>query len=319
MTSLHPWAGVSIGAWGLSAALTLLPNRASACSFADTTPSPGILSGTQGNPPGPVPRSVAFLATRSTELSPGTSDRWMVAQLDTGETIVGMEVPGTRVKDFMRVVKPTAPFPENVTFSAYRYAGFEGNYQTSATIDATPPSRPELESGDLSFHDGTGACSSDSCGDYTAVSLRLKAPAADDQTTAEQLVYALYLGSSPQEAQTKGDADDLFTGSSLAGSPTLWTIVDDNWIDRDAFVAVAAIDQSGNVSERSVPFQINSGDSGGCAVRGHFRHTHLSKEVLVLGVALGWLRRARKRKWACSPPSNSRKPPPLTSPTTAKT
>jgi len=294
----HRWDPDRARWWGCAAALlTLLgavPNPANACSFAMTSPSPGVLSGGQAHSEA-LPRTVAFVTTRGTPLKAGTTDQWIVAQLDTGEAVVAFEVPGTRVNDTTMVAKPTTPLPGNTTFKAFRWTDYSDIYQTTTDTDDVAPSRPEVVGGNLNFHDGTGACSGDSCGDYTSASIRLKTSATDGQTSPERIVYAIYFGTSGKEAQMKASAEALYMGSSISGDSTLWENVDNDWMNHDVFVAVAAIDQSGNVSERSDPVQIHVGDSGGCAMRKPPRYRRSSSRLLVGIVAVGWWLHRRRR------------------------
>jgi hypothetical protein len=187
--------------------------------------------------------------------------------------------------------------PENATFSAFRWTDYSDTYQTTTGTDELAPSRPEVVGGNLNFHDGTGACSGDSCGDYTSASMRLRTPSTDEQTSPERLVYAIYFGTSGQESQTKAGADALHMSPSIPGDATLWEIVDDDWMNHDVFVSLAAIDQSGNVSERSDPVQIHVGDAGGCGMKTQPRHPRSSGRLLLAGVAVAvgwWLHRRRR-------------------------
>jgi hypothetical protein len=274
-----------------------VPRHANGCEFADTNPLPGVLSGITEYS-GSVPRNVAFITSRTTPLRAGTSNVWLVAMLDSGEEVAAVEVPGTRVSDDECVVKPSQALPANTTLHAFRWGSYSDAYQTTSVIDEVAPSRPEVVSGSLSFHDGTGACNSDSCGDYTSVSVELAATSSDDVSTSDRLVYVLYLGASPDEVKTTTRATSLHRASDVAYDLALWQLVDDAWIDRDVYVAVAALDQAGNLSERSAPVRIHAGDSGGCTVMRRSGQAGFGYASLGATLVLAWWRRSRRRSRA---------------------
>jgi hypothetical protein len=291
-TCAPAWAIRSMGALALGTALAVVSNRASACEYVTTTPYPGVLSGDQ-QMDGEVPTTVAFLTDRHTRLVTGTTDQWIVAQVPGGVDIVAVEVPGTKVRDDERIVKPIQPLLENLTFEAFRWGMYWDSYQTTASRDETAPSRPEVVGGDVTFYEGS---SCGSCGESTWAHIELKAAASDDQTPQKRLVYAIYLGSSQDEVQTV-TAHALYMGSRVGDNsalrPTLRNVVSSDWLERNVFVAVAAIDQSGNVSERSTPVQIHTADTEGCTIKRHGRPLRFSPCILLAIVALEWRRRRR--------------------------
>jgi hypothetical protein len=280
-----------MGALALGTALSVVSSRASACDSGPTHPRSGVLSGEHewDGDVGEVPTTVAFL-TDSTPRYSGTTDQWLVAKLLTGETVMAVEVPGTNFFRDTRIVKPIEPLPENVTFAEYRDGGYWGSYQTTTSRDETAPSRPEVVGGDLTFYEGS---SCGSCGDETWAHIQLKAAASDDQTPERLLVYAIYLGSSQDEARTTLTPKALYMGSLLWGDLTLREVVPNDWLERNVFVAIAAIDQSGNVSERSTPVQIHTPDTEGCAIKRHGRPLRFSPSILLAIAALEWMRRRR--------------------------
>lgn len=264
-------------------------SHAEACEFALTNPRPGVLSGSE-QPSGYVPRNVAFVTADWTPLRSGTSDQWVVAKLESGEEVVAVEVPGTRVSASEGVVKPNSLLPEDTVLNVFRWSSYsDTTFRTTADIDEVSPSRPEVARGTVSFHDGTGACQSDSCGDYTSLSIELKETSSDDLASPDQLVYVLYVGSSAQEVATKTQATSLHQSSAIFDH-RLWQLVADEWLERDVYVAVAALDQAGNLSERSLPVRIHSGDSDGCSVKQRYGRGSFARGVFFLALALYWMR-----------------------------
>ena len=70
--------------------------------------------------------------------------------------------------------------------------------------------------------------------------------------------------------------------------------VDDTWMDRDAFIAVSALDHAGNESERSEPFRVNAASGEGCSVKSRATR-RVSGSVFLLAFAFALLRRLRRR------------------------
>lgn len=115
------------------------------------------------------------------------------------------------------------------------------------------------------------------------------------QTPSERLLYAIYLGSTPDEVRTSTKASFLFASASTFNRE-LWESVGNEWMNRDAYVWLSAIDPSGNMSARSEPVQVNAGDSGGCTIRGRWHRSSLSSIAVFAAMAISALRRRRSRR-----------------------
>ncbi len=256
-----------------------------ACSFAPSHAGPGVISKRTYDLP-PLPRNVAFLWQQGYE--PAPPEGVTVAESADGQAIVAHTTLDVPTQNGAYLVRLSEPLPPNSAFSVFRYGSLAEQYRTGDYLDETPPEQPSIASGTLSFHDGTPGCGAqDSCGDYTFLSFDLERLVSDDHALAEDMVYALYFG------ESEGDVRNATTPYAYLMDFRL--NVDDAWMDKDAFIAVAALDHAGNESARSEPYRVNAGSDGeGCSVeRRSTRKVSGTLFLLAFGFAL--LRRVRRR------------------------
>jgi hypothetical protein len=268
----------------LLVAATYSPD-AEACSFVSGDAGVGVVSKLPYDLP-PLPRNVAFFWQQSPVGSPVPAEGVTVAQGPDGEAILAYAALDAPSRNRLYLVRPSEPLPANSAFSVYRYGSLVEQYRTSDYLDETPPERPSIATGALIFHDGTQGCGQDSCGDYTSLSFELERPVSDDRALAENMVYALYFGESEAEVRTASTPYAFVWGFGLN--------VDNTWMDRDAFIAVSALDHAGNESARSEPFRVNAGSDGGCSVQSRSTR-RVSGTLFLLAFGFALLRRARRR------------------------
>jgi hypothetical protein len=244
------------------AAIVPVARSASACTMISPEPLPGVLSG-HGGEDGEVPRSVAFYPSSRAPRAVDDEDIWLPVRLADGKLVPATAV--LRVSDAVygrAIVKPIELLPANANIEVYSWPDdYSERLVTNEDIDDVPPLPPKISGGSLQQHNGETACSNDSCGDYTFMTLDIAAPGSDNMTPASMLVYVLFLGSTAEEAAGKADADRLQAIDSPFDE-TFFEILEDSSWDRDVFVSVAAVDQSGNISKRTKPIQIHSNDEG---------------------------------------------------------
>jgi hypothetical protein len=260
-------------------------HRAEACSFVPFQADPGVVAKGSYNLPA-LPRNVAFFWQQAPVGSPVPAEGVTVAEGEDGQAIVAFPVLDTSTDNGTYLVRPSEPLPENTTFSVYRYGSLAEQYSTSDYVDETPPEQPIIASGALTFHDGTQGCAEDSCGDYTSITFELEHLVSDDHARPDDIVYALYLG------ETK---DEVITATTpYAYLREFHLFVDDSWVDRDAFIAISALDHAGNESARSDALRVNAQESEGCSVR--TRSTRkVSGSLFLLAFGFALLRRVRRR------------------------
>ena len=159
-----------------------------------------------------------------------------------------------------------------------------------AGLDAMAPEQPEILGGEYSFTPEREGCAYSSCGDLGVLTIDLGA-GADDQTPADVISFALFIGRSRDDALS-ASAKGLYLRD---GGGSVWDFVGD-LRDQDIWVSVAALDLAGNISERAEPVQVYAGQ-GGCAASNSIPH---STVPLVL---VTFLLVARFSHKAGSPPS----------------
>ena len=257
---------------------------ASACDFANPDASPGVLA--SGTELPALPRNVAFVWQQIPVGSPLPEPGVAVAQRPDGEAVLAQPLLDGPSRNGSYLVRPRAPLPEGTSFSVYRYGQAAEQYRTGDYLDDTPPERPEVRSGALSFHDGSEGCAESSCGDFTSLSFELERRVSDDHARPNDIVYALYLGESEAKVRAGGTPYAYLLDFSLN--------VDDGWIDEDAFIAVSALDHAGNESERSEPFRVNAASDEGCSIRSRSSRK-VSGSLFLLALAFALLRRVRRR------------------------
>lgn len=262
----------------------LVSGRAVACDFPPPEVAPGVVA--HGFELPALPRNVAFLWHDRAE------------QLPAEGVTVGEKGSGRIVAHPLRdgpshfgtyLVRPNEPLDPDVKFSVYRYGALANPHRTGDYLDEAPPERPVIRRAELSFHDGTQGCATDSCGDLTWLSLELEDAVSDDHTRSEDIVYVLYLGGSAAEVRNATRPFAYLEQFSVN--------VEESWLDRNAFIAVAALDHAGNESERSEPFRVersSSSESEGCAI-GPRRSRTLVASTYLLVVACALLRRLSRR------------------------
>jgi hypothetical protein len=126
-------------------------------------------------------------------------------------------------------------------------------------IDETPPSAPELTSARVhvfEYRDSGCGCTivEPSCTGLETLYLTI-APAEDDYSARERITYALFAGSTSGEAAAATWPLRLLTGwgddeTELSMSWGLHDTDDVEW------VAIAAVDQAGNMSARTMPVRL---------------------------------------------------------------
>lgn len=232
------------------------------------------------------PRNVAFLWQQIPVGSAIPEQGVTVAEGSDGQPIVAQPLLPGPSRNGSYLVRPSEPLPENARFWPYRHGSPDGQNQTGDYLDETPPERPVVASGELSFHDGTQGCTQNSCGDYTSLRFELERRVSDDHALSDDMVYVVYLGES--EAQVLDEV------APFAYVLDFTLIVDNGWSDKDAFIAVSALDHSGNESERSEAFRVNAASSEGCSVKSRSTR-QVSGSVFLLAFAFALLRRMRRR------------------------
>jgi hypothetical protein len=125
---------------------------------------------------------------------------------------------------------------------------------TTDAIDEAPPSAPDLLSAGLHYLGDTG-CGRDTTGcNGTDLILRIE-PATDDQTAAEHLSYALFGGATADEAAAATSPLRLLLASPAEPTESLeiWEPLEPEMVE---WVALAAVDQAGNLSARTAPVRV---------------------------------------------------------------
>jgi hypothetical protein len=117
-------------------------------------------------------------------------------------------------------------------------------------IDDAPPSMPGLVSARIETEPaGEGGCRWEApCGGSTYLRLGI-VPSEDDYTPTHQLAYAVFGGASAEEAESAAQPITLLaarTDAVLMSSPLA-----------EAWIAIAAVDRAGNMSERSDAVQVD--------------------------------------------------------------
>jgi hypothetical protein len=263
---------------------TLASPPARACDFAPFEAGTGVAARSSNDLP-PVPRNVAFLWQQIPVESALPAEGVTVAE-GPGAAIVAQPLLDASSRFSTYLVRPSEPLEPNIAFSVYRYGSLAEQYRTGDYLDETPPERPVVSSGALSFHDGTQGCAQDSCGDYTSLSFELERPVSDDHARPDDMVYVLYLGESEAEVRAGGAPYAFLSTFSLN--------VEDGWVDKDAFMAVSALDHAGNESERSEPFRVNASTSEGCSVQSRSTR-RVSASLFLVAFAFALLRRVGRR------------------------
>jgi MYXO-CTERM domain-containing protein len=229
-----------------------------------------------------VPRNAVFITVQRS----GAPPDWDPIPIDNEVPFTGLVYEN---HEFWTAAEPLAPG------TAIPVSTSTTTYEVDEVIDVTPPSRPTVEGGEVTFHRGTtrDGCSTteSSCGDYTDVTIDI-VQAEDEHTPQGQLTYAVYVGYTAEEARQEQEITHL-----LFPSPTLWTLTLEPLSAADVYVAVSAIDMAGNESERSEPVKINDQPKkdDGCTVS---RPSPSSSTLALLGLALAGLlvRRLRRRR-----------------------
>lgn len=210
-----------------AALLTVLgtPESTDACSIA-VSQTVFEIPGCVGSCTETVPRNVVFFAN--------------AVSLD------GTYIATTRVGD--EAFSALADLaPEGATLTVGAVSAVVG-----AAVDTTAPTMPVVQSArqDTGNHAALRSCGP-TC-DVMTFSLELT-PSMDETASLQLLTYELYFGNSEAEA-----ADELTAprvrASALGASPESATVVVPEAFG--AYVAVAALDQAGNRSARSVPHRV---------------------------------------------------------------
>ncbi|WP_437820160.1 hypothetical protein [Sorangium sp. So ce1078] len=255
--------------------------RASACDPVDTSVSEGFLSAAAPGEPTTVPRNVAIVIWGDLpELS------HLLVEEATGAAVAGAGSDVPVAPPGYSVIRPAETLAPDTTYRLRLRPTVERLVRTSDVIDDSPPSAPELASGDVEFHAQEPACGSGGCPDMTTLTFDLAKRSEDDQTPAESLVYAVYVGFSPEQALTKSQPDAWLQGDSM------FLYVDEDHVGRDVYIAVAAIDEAGNESARSEVLQVEH-EASGCAFARS--STPRAALVMLLLAAVAPLRRAARR------------------------
>ncbi|KYG04539.1 hypothetical protein BE21_46260 [Sorangium cellulosum] len=267
----------------LATALAVLTagGPASACDPVDTSVSEGFLRAAAPGEPAMVPRNVAIVIWGELpELS------HLLVEEATGAAVAGAGSDVPVAPPGYSVIRPAETLAPDTTYRLRLRPSVERLVRTSDVVDGTPPSAPVLAGGDVEFHANEPACGYGSCPDMTTLTFDLAAPSEDDHTPAEALVYAVYVGFSPEQALAKSQPDAWLEGDAM------FLYVDEDHVGRNVYIAVSAIDEAGNESERSEVLQVER-EASGCA----FSRSSTPKAglALLLLAALAPLRRAGRR------------------------
>ncbi|WP_437931866.1 hypothetical protein WMF37_22275 [Sorangium sp. So ce291] len=256
--------------------------RASACDPVDTSVSEGFLRAGAPGELATVPRNVAIVIWGDLpELS------HLLVEEVTGASVAGAGSDVPVAPPGYSVIRPAETLAPDTTYRLRLRPGVERLVRTSDVIDDSAPSAPVLASGDVEFHANEPACGASSCGDMTTLTFDLETPGEDDHSPAEALVYAVYVGFTPEQARSKVQPDAWLESDSM------FLYVDEDHVGRDVYIAVSAIDEAGNESERSEVLQVEH-EASGCA----FARSSTPKAALVmlLLAALAPLRRAARKR-----------------------
>lgn len=209
-------------------ALSALESTARACdpSYDETTRVMDGLGDSQAHHVERVPRNYGYVST--------FRDATRVA-------IAGAPIPLHRARELL----PVGPLASSPTV------------HVEDRVDSVPPGRASLRSGVLQTLDG-GCTSTDH-----SLMLRLGASVVDDLTPPEDITYALFGGTTREQAESEAQVTDfrVATGTSIG---ILTDAPDFAWF------SVAAIDLAGNIGPRSEAIEVTMEDtrSGGCSLAG---------------------------------------------------
>ncbi|WP_437960743.1 hypothetical protein WME76_14540 [Sorangium sp. So ce119] len=264
--------------------------RASACDPVDTSVSEGFLRAgaptelTAAGAPGElttVPRNVAIVIWGGLpELS------HLLVEEATGASVAGAGSDVPVAPPGYSVLRPAETLAPSTTYRLRLRPTVERLVRTSDVIDDAAPSAPVLARGDVEFQANEPACGASSCGDMTTLTFDLAERSEDDHSPAEALVYAVYVGFSPEQARSKAQPDAWLEGDAML------LYVDEEHVGRDVYIAVSAIDEAGNEGERSEVLQVEH-EASGCA----FARSSTPKAALImlLLAVVAPLRRAARR------------------------
>lgn len=228
-----------------------------------------------------VPRNVAFLGVQEARVD------------DEPVALVALEQPFARTLGPFQAPADLLPAGGQVT--AGNTTALVGDFE-----DIHAPSVPGVTTGTLDVADEGGGCgcvAQSSCGNSALVRMSLPA-ATDDHTPSDNILYAIYVATSPGEARGMEQPTELV----FLKDGELQTFVDFRLSEVDVFVSVAAIDFAANHSERSEPMRIHRGD-GGCAIT-HAGRSHVMSWILS-ALAVFWIGRRGRRALATSEASGS--------------
>jgi hypothetical protein len=259
-------------------ALSAWPRELRACEFSEYDVS-GILLSHEGWSDAAqieLPRNAALLfqqlADPAAPVEVGTDAR--------GEPLSVLLEPVRQGPPGQNVYRSVEPLPVGAELSSKTVADY---------VDESPPTAPRVLGGAVVFNDGTGACGGNSCGDYTDLSLEIEL-SEDDHLRGEQLVYAVYLGTTRERAATAVRPDYVLraTGNQL------WALVPDRWTHDEAYVSLSALDLAGNESPRSEPVKVGE-DDGACSLSPGQRRAGAPLVLFAAAAAFALLRRQPRR------------------------
>lgn len=272
----------------LLSAASMLPTReASACEFAESSFSGGPLVVVRSDDEGDdfeLPQNLAFLLEGPAVDQIGAP--FLEGEDEDGNPLslqveqLGEYPMGRSRRGHLYVLTEPAP-------AGTLAAGLViGDY-----VDDQAPTAPKVLSGSVEFNED--GCGTSSCGEYTELRVAIE-PASDDHIPPLALVYAVYLATSKAKAATAPVPEILLQVSEF-GDPALWTLLDDQWSDSDAWLSISALDAAGNESPRTDPIRVNS-ESGACTLGTRRRGGGFQLAAFVLAACAAVMRRVTKRR-----------------------
>jgi hypothetical protein len=230
----------------LLALVTLCPSlpgsvAADSCGFADQIDR-GFLVGTESFEMLEVPRNVAVLNARLNQPTPPYRIPIGLEKM----AIEGLWRPSTPLEPNIPIVTETGS------------SSWDQMAVTTDKIDSEPPTAVEVL--DATWNE---------CG--TALEVDLEEPPSDDQTPAEHLVYAVYSGTTAEQAASNRQPTGIWRGNYYL---TIYS--------SDPWVAISVLDYAGNESSRSKSIEVMSASStSSCAASGP-KHESVSATILAL-------------------------------------